>query len=103
MFKAAAPGEDVEGDIQDMVGFVVGEMALEEMKMGVDAGDQAGGSCQHQHGTDAAGGEALDALTEFVVDIAGGDHGDFAFGAGAILDAAEDSLPTLSQELSLAL
>ena len=75
VFEASAAGEDVEGDVQDMVGFVIGEMALEEMEVGVDVGDQAGRACQQQHGTDAAGGEALDALGQFVVDVAGGDHG----------------------------
>ena len=70
MFETSAAGEDVEGDVQDMVGFVIGEMALEEMKLGVDGGDQAGAACQQDHGTDAAGGEAVDALAEFVVDVA---------------------------------
>ena len=27
-----AAGEDIEGDVQDMVGFVVGQMPLEQMK-----------------------------------------------------------------------
>ena len=44
-----------------------------------------------QHGTDAAGGEALDAIGEFVVDVAGGHHRLFAFWSGAIRDAVEDS------------
>ena len=35
--------------------------------------------------------EALDAIGEFVVDVAGGHHRLFAFGSGAILDAIEDS------------
>ena len=41
----------------------------------VRAGDQ-------EHGADAAGGEALGALGEFVVDVGGGDHGGFALGLG---------------------
>ena len=39
---------------------------------------------QQQHGADAAGGEALDAIGEFVVDVGGGHHGLFAFGSGPI-------------------
>ena len=30
---------------------------------------------QQEHGADAAGGEAVDALAEFVVDVGGGHHG----------------------------
>ena len=100
MFEAAATGEDIESNVQNMVGFVIGEVAFEEMEIEVDAGDQAGGPCQHHHGADAAGGEALDALAEFVVDVGGGDHGAVAFGAGAILDAVEDSPPAFPQELA---
>ena len=97
VFEAAAAGEDVEGDVQDVVGFVIGEMALEQMEVGVDGGDQAGAACQQEHGADAAGGEAVDALAEFVVDVAGGDHGAIAFGFGAIGDAVEDSPLASSQ------
>ena len=102
VFEAAAAGEDVEGDVQDMVGFVIGEVALEEMELEVDGGDQAGAPCQQEHGADAAGGEAVDALAEFVVDVGGGDHGDIAFGFGAIGDAVEDLPPTSLQELLVA-
>ena len=102
VLEMSAAGEDVEGDVQDMVGFVIGEMALEEMELGVDGGDQAGAPCQQEHGADAAGGEAVDALAEFVVDVAGGDHGDIAFGFGAIGDAVEDPPPPSLQELLVA-
>ena len=102
VFEAATAGQDVECDVQDMVGFVIGEMALEEMEVEVDGGDQAGGPCQQHHGADAADGQAVDTLAEFVVDVAGGDHGDFAFGCGLIPDAEQDLPPALSQELSVA-
>ena len=35
-------------------------------------------------------GEALDALGQLVVDVGGGDHGQFAFGSGMMVDAVED-------------
>ena len=41
VFDAFAAGEDVEGDVQDMVGFVIGEMPLEDMEVVVDVADQA--------------------------------------------------------------
>ena len=41
VFDPLAAGEDVEGDVQDMVGFVIGQMPLEEMEVAVDVADQA--------------------------------------------------------------
>ena len=43
------------------------------------------------------------ALAEFVVDVGGGDHGDFALRAGAIGDAVEEPPPTSLQEMSVAI
>ena len=85
-----AAGEDVEGDVQDVVGFVVGEMSFEEMEVAVDVADQADPLRQQEHGADAAGGEALDAVGEFIVDVGGGHHGLLAFGFGPIRDAFEE-------------
>ena len=93
-----AAGEDVEGDVEDVVGLVVGEVAFEEMEVVIDVGDQPGPACHQEHGADAAGGQSLDAIGEFVVDVGGGDHGAFALGTGAVLDAAEDS-PLASAQL----
>jgi len=36
-------------------------------------------------------------ITQFVVDVAGGDHGAFKLGTGAVFDAAEDSPLASSQ------
>ena len=102
VFDAFAAGEEVEGDVQDVVGFVIGEMPLEEVEVVVDVADQAGSAGQQEHGADAAGGEALDAIGEFVVDVAGGDHGLFAFWPGPVLDAVEDSLPAFTESSAVA-
>src|SRR5262249_43194567 len=102
VFDPAATGEDVEGDVQDMVGFVIGEMAFEEMEIVVDGGDQAGPPCQQQQGADAARSQALDTLTQFVVDVGGGEHGNFTLGFWAMGDPVEDSPSPLLQELALA-
>ena len=59
-------------------------------------------SCQQEHGADAAGGEALDALGQFVVDVAGGDHGLIAFRSGPILDAVEDPPPAFAEDPAVA-
>ena len=99
-----AAGQDVEGDIEDVVGLVIGEVALEEVEVLIDVGDQPGAARDQEHGADAAGGEPLDPIGQFVVDVAGGDHGSFAFGAGPVLDAAEDSalaLPELVEDIGM--
>src|SRR4051794_11342671 len=85
-----------------MVGFVVGEMAFEEVEVAVDVADQAGGVGQQEHGADAAGGEAVGAFGELIMDVGGGHHGAWGFGPGSILDAAEDSPPPLSEEIAVA-
>ena len=54
MFDPLTASEDIEGDVQDVVGFVIGKMDLEELKLGVDVADQANPG-QQQHDTDAAG------------------------------------------------
>ena len=55
VLDAVAAGQDVEGDVEDVVGFVIGEMALEEMEVAVDVADQADPAGQQEHGADAAG------------------------------------------------
>jgi hypothetical protein len=97
VFDARAAGEDVEGDVQDVVGFVVGQVSLEDMELGVDVADEAGALCEQEHGADAAGGESLGAVGQFVVDVAGGDHGPVAFRSGAVRDAVEDALAAFSE------
>jgi hypothetical protein len=101
VFDPFATGEDVEGDVQDMVGFVIGEVTFEDVKLGVDVADQAGRACQEEHGTDAAGREALDSVGQLIVDVCGGDHGLVAFGSLLILDALEDSVLAFAEDPAL--
>ncbi len=97
MLELGAAGQDVQGDVQDMIGLVVGEMTFEQMQFVVDVSNQSGPACQQEHGTDAAWAQSLDPITQFVVDVAGGDHGAFTLGTGAVFDAAEDSPLASSQ------
>ena len=48
----AAAGEDVEGDVEDVIGLVVGEVALEEVEVVIDVGDQPGPPGDQEHGAD---------------------------------------------------
>jgi hypothetical protein len=102
VFDAFAAGEDIEGDVQDMVGFVIGEMPLEDMEVVVDVADQTSPARQEEHGADAARGEALNAIGEFVVDVVGGNHWPFALRSGPVLDAIEDPLPALTESSAVA-
>ena len=57
VLDAQAAGEDIEGDVQDVVGFVVGEMPLEEVELVVDLPDESDLLSQEEDGPDAAGTE----------------------------------------------
>ena len=54
MLETGAVGEDVLGDVQHMIGFVIGVMVLEQMQVVIDVGDQSSPACQQEHGADAA-------------------------------------------------
>src|SRR5208283_1795613 len=90
MLDFLAAGQDVIGDIQDMVGLVIGQMPFEEMEIAVDIADQPGPASQQVEGADSASGKTLNAVRQFVVDVGSGHHGLFAFWSGVILDAIED-------------
>ena len=46
MLELGAAGQDVQGDVQDMVGLVVGAMAFEQMQVVIDVSDQSSPACQ---------------------------------------------------------
>ena len=50
------------------------------------------GARSYAAGADAARGEALNALGQFIVDSGGGHHGQVAFGSGMILDRVRPEL-----------
>ena len=49
MLKLGAAGQDVQGDVQDMVGLVVGAMVFEQMQVVIDVSDQSSPACQQEH------------------------------------------------------
>ena len=68
-----------------MVGFVVGEVALEEMEVASRCRRSSPvWRRQQEHGADATGTEALHPIGQFVVDVTGGNHGPIAFRSGPI-------------------
>ena len=86
VLDAAAAGEEIEGDVQDVVGFVVGQVPLEEVEVAVDLLDQPDLLSQEEEGADAAGTEAAAATGVFVVDIGGGHHGYRPLGARGVVE-----------------
>src|SRR5271157_2343121 len=91
VFDPLAAGQDVERDVQNVVGFVVGQMPLEDVDLRVDRADQSGLAGQQEHSADATRTEALDTIGQLVMDVGGGHHGLVALRPGPIFDAIEDS------------
>jgi hypothetical protein len=102
VFDPFTAGEDVEGNVQDVVGFVIGKMDLEKLKLGVDVADQAYPARQQQHDTDAAGAKTLDAIGQFVLDVGGGHHGHRPLGTGWLPKTLVNSSPSFLENSLLA-
>jgi hypothetical protein len=102
VFNPLTAGEGVEGDVQDVVGFMIGKMHLKEMKIGVDVADKAYPVRQEQHEADAAGAEALNALDQLVLDVDGGHHGYEPLGTGWLAESLVNSSPPFLEESLLA-
>ncbi len=90
MLDAAAAGEEIQGDVEDMVGFVVGEVALEQVEVAVDILDEFDPLGQQEEGADAAGAEPADAVGIFVVDVTRGHHGSGPLGTGRRIESFLD-------------
>ena len=102
VFDASSAGEDVESDVEHVVGFVVGEMAFEEMEVAVDLRDEIDPLSQEKNGPDATGAESADAVSIFVVDVGRGHHGNKPLGSRLIVESLLDSPSALLEESLLA-
>ena len=98
-----AAGQEVEGDVQDVVALVVRQVPLEDVDVGIDGADQPGPTRQQEHGADAPGGEAPGAIGQLVVDVGGGHHGRVALRPGPVEDAVEDPPLPLVEDPAIAL
>ena len=104
MLELVSPGQDVEGDVQHVVGLMVRQVPLEQVEAVIDVADQSGLAGHQEHGADPAAGQPLDSIGQLVLDVAGGDHGTFPLGPGTILDATENSslaLPQLVEDIGI--
>ena len=91
VLQAGAAGQEVVGDVQDVVALVVGQVALQQVEVLVDGVDQADLPGQEVDGPDAAGGDGPGPVGDLVVDVGGGHHRPVALRPGPVLDAVEDS------------
>ena len=97
-----AAGDEVESEIQDMVGFVVGQMSFEKVEVPIDIVDQADLLSQQENGADTAGTEPFYAIGVFVVDIGGGHHRFGPLGIADILETLANSPPSFLKDSLLA-
>ena len=98
--EAIAVAKSVVGEIEDMIGFVVEHVNLEEMEFAINGVDKADALGEEMKGADAAVADAVHAIGDFVVDVAGGEDGAIG-GAGfgfiePTLDAALVSVEAMS-------
>src|SRR5207302_10971698 len=91
VLQAAAPGQEVVGDVQDVVALEVRQVPLQEVEAPVDVVDQPQLPGQEVHRPDPARCDGPGPVGDLVADVGGGHHRLAAFDAGLVLDPAEDS------------
>jgi hypothetical protein len=78
ILQASTVAQGVVGEVEDVVGFVVGQVDLEDMEVSIKPVDEAQLTGEQVKGADAAVADAVAAVTDLEVNVAGGEHG---FGA----------------------
>jgi hypothetical protein len=72
--QAGAFAQGVVGEVEDVIGLVVGQVELEEDQAPVDGVDEAELAGQGVNGTDAPVGDAAVAVADLETDVGGGEH-----------------------------
>jgi len=78
VLQTVAVAQSVIGDIEYMIGFVIGEMNLEQVQFAIDGVDESNASSQQVKRADAAVRDAVNAVGNFVVNVAGREDGPIA-------------------------
>ena len=73
--QAGAVAQGVVGEVEDVIRLVVGQVDLEQVQPAVDGLGQAQLAHQEVDGADTAVADAPATVADFVVDVAGGEHG----------------------------
>ena len=90
VLQALVAGQEVVGDVEHVVGLVVGQVDLEQVELAVDALHESAALGQEVDGSDAAAGDAAIASGKFVMDI-GASEDRLIGGAVIVADAACDT------------
>src|ERR1044071_267183 len=91
VLQTSAIAQRVEGDVENVIGFIIGQMNLEEMESAIDGVDEADAACQEVKGADAAMADGVGALGDFVVDVAGGEDRPLAADGPGFVEPLLDS------------
>ena len=90
VLQAIAVTQVVESDVQDVIGFGIGQADLEDGQAGIDEGDQAEVAGELMEERDAAVAEAMDSVSDFVAEVAAGEDRSRAFGKLGLVEPALD-------------
>jgi hypothetical protein len=74
ILQASAVAQRVVGQVEHVIGFVVGQMDLEQVQLFVDGIGEANAPRQKMDGADAAVSQAARAVSDLVLDVAGSEH-----------------------------
>ncbi len=83
--------QGVVGNVEDVIGLVVGQMDLEQNQPAVNGLGKPEPLREGMNGTDAAVGDAAIALADLVMDVAGGEHRPLAAFEVELVEASLDS------------
>ena len=97
---AVAVAQGVIGDIQDMIGFVIGEMNLEHMEALVDAIDETDLLGEQMKSADAAVADTVNALGNLVVNVGGREDGPMAADRSGFIETTLDSALASTEAIS---
>ena len=98
--QAIAVTKGVVGEIEDMIGFVIEHVNLEEMEFAIDGIDEAETLGEEMKGADAAMADAVNAVGDFVVDVAGREDGSMAAVGFGFIEPALDTTLVSVQAIS---
>ena len=100
VLDTVAVAQGVIGDIQDMIGFVIGEMNLEQMEALVDAIDEPDFLGEQMKSADAAVADAVNAIANLVVNVGGREDGPMAADRFGFIEPTLDSALASAEAIS---
>src|SRR5450755_346353 len=101
VLHAGTAAQGVEGQIENVIGLVIGEMDFQKVQAFVNSLAEADTASQQHHGTDATMGNTTNATGKLVIDVPRGKHGPFTTGEDGLVQPPLDAPFALSQLLPL--